>query len=374
MHVKSAVSDVVVVGSGPAGLSAAIAASESGAHVTLIDENKISGGQLFKQIHKFFGSEEYYAGIRGFDIAKRLVDKVGRPVNKDAKTDILLNSIVYGIFPGFKVGVAVKDTYNLCLETKKIIVCTGASENALSFENSTLPGVIGAGAAQTLMNIYKVSPGSNVLMVGSGNVGLIVSYQLLQAGVRVAGIVELLDKVGGYSVHAAKVRRAGVPIWTNTTIIKALGKNSVSGARIASVDSHLSVIEGTERDLDVDLICLACGLRPMTELLWMTGCEHKHSSVLGGHVPLHDKNMETTIEGLYVAGDAAGIEEASIAMEEGRLAGIAAAESLGYIKPEDASVQKEKLWENLNDLRSGYHGSELAKAKSIILEGKRCYT
>jgi len=372
MQMKTILTDVAIVGSGPAGLCAAIEAARHGARVILIDEHDIPGGQLFKQIHKFFGSEEYKAGMRGFDIATDLVGQVKTAGIKDAKVNLLLDSVVYGIFPGFKVGVAVHGECNVGIEAKKIIVCAGAAENTLAFENSTLPGVVGAGAAQTLMNTYKVAPGKHVLMVGSGNVGLIVSYQLLQAGADVVGIAEILDKPGGYAVHAAKIRRAGVPIWTNTTILSAKGTDSVVGARIASVDDKLHPIAGTERDLDVDLICLACGLRPMTELFFMMGCKTRHVGALGGFIPLHDANMETSMSGLYVAGDTAGIEEASIAMEEGRLAGIAAAEALGYVPHTVATVKKARCWRNLNDLRSGCHGDHLAKAKAAILEEMGC--
>jgi len=372
LKMKTIPTDIVVVGSGPAGLCAAIEAARHGAGVVLVDEHSVPGGQLFKQIHKFFGSEQYRAGTRGFDIAHELVEEVKTAGIKDARVRMLLDSVVYGIFPGFKVGVAVHDKYNVGIEAKKIIVCAGAAENTIAFENSTLPGVVGAGAAQTLMNTYKVAPGKRVLMVGSGNVGLIVSYQLLQAGVEVVGVAELLDKPGGYAVHAAKIRRAGVPIWTNTTIVSARGTDSVTGARIVSVDNRMQPIPGTERDLDVDLICLACGLRPMTELFFMMGSKNKYVGELGGFVPLHNSNMETSISGLYVAGDSAGIEEASIAMEEGRLAGIAAAEALGYVPHAEAAAKKAQCWANLNDLRSGCHGEHLAKAKAAILEEVRC--
>lgn len=366
MKMKSITTDVVVIGAGPAGMSAAISAACNGARVVMIDENKKPGGQLFKQIHKFFGSEQHNAGTRGFMIAEKLLQEVKVAGIKESKVKILLDSVVFGIFPGFKVGVTVRGEFSLGIEAKKIIVCTGAAENALAFENSTLPGVIGAGAAQTLANIYKVAPGKRVLMVGSGNVGLIVSYQLLQAGMEVAGIVEMADKVGGYMVHASKIARAGVPIMTRKTIVRAIGESTVTGAVIADVDSSFKVIPNTEQELDVDLICLAVGLRPLTELCWMMGCEFVFSSALGGLVPKHNRNMETTIGGLYIAGDISGIEEASVAMEEGTLAGIAATESLGYLRSAEARKLRMAKYETLSHLRSGCHGEKLAVAKNEI--------
>ena len=104
-----------------------------------------------------------------------------------------------------------------------IILATGASENAAPFEGWTLPGVIGAGAAQTMMNLHGVMPGKRILMVGSGNVGLVVSFQLLQAGCMVEAVIDSASRIGGYGVHAAKVARTGVPFLLSHTIVKAEG-------------------------------------------------------------------------------------------------------------------------------------------------------
>ena len=156
------------------------------------------------------------------------------------------------------------------------------------------------------MNEHGVIPGNKVLMIGAGNIGLIVSYQLMQAGVKVEAIIEATSRIGGYLVHAAKVRRLGVPILTNHTITKALGKEEVEGAVICKLDENWRQIPGTERTLDVDTICLAVGLSPLVELLMHTGCKMKYVPQLGGYAPVRDDNLETTATGFYVAGDAAG--------------------------------------------------------------------
>ena len=145
-------SEIAIIGAGPAGLCAAVAAAEMGAQVTLIERNSRIGGQLIKQTQAFFP-----------------------------------------------------------LQAQKVIVATGASEKTLAFPNNDLPGVYGAGTVQTLRNVHGVMPGKRVLMVGSGNVGLIVSYQLLQAGVEVTSLIEAAPNIGGYLVHAAKLRRIGFP-------------------------------------------------------------------------------------------------------------------------------------------------------------------
>ena len=350
-----------MIGGGPAGLSASLEAALSGAQVILVDEHDTLGGQLFKQIHKFFGSKEHQAGIRGFDIAKSLVRQV-----EEAGVTVLTDSVVWGVFPGFSVGITVRDEYSIEVRTPKIIVCTGAAENTLLMEGSTLPGVIGAGAAQTLANTHMVRPGKRALMVGSGNVGLIVTYQLLQAGVDVLAIVDVLPNIGGYMVHASKVRRAGVPIYTNATILKAEGSEYVERAVVAQLDENRSPIQSSIETLEVDLVCLAVGLRPMAEICWMMGCEVKNIGTLGGFVPIHDEYMETTVRGLYVAGDISGIEEASIAMEEGRLAGISASQSLGFLTKSEGDELRDVCYSRLRDLRSGSFGAVLATAKADL--------
>jgi thioredoxin reductase len=205
-------------------------------------------------------------------------------------------------------------------------------------------------------------------MVGAGNVGLIVTYQLLQAGAEVIAIIEGLSYIGGYGVHASKVRRAGVPILTSHTILQAEGDEKVKGAVIAQVDEKWEPVTGTQETLDVDTICLAVGLSPLAELAWMAGCQSSYIPSLGGWVPLHDENLETSLPGVYVAGDLAGIEEASTAMEEGRLAGLTAAEALGHLSPKEASAKKSAVRERLAALRIGSFGEGRAIAKQKIME------
>jgi thioredoxin reductase len=231
---------------------------------------------------------------------------------------------------------------------------------------------MGAGAAQTVVNVHRVLPGKRILMVGAGNVGLIVSYQLLQAGAEVVAVIEGLPRIGGYGVHASKIRRAGVPIMTRHTILRADGDDCVESATIAAVDEHWQPIEGSAATLQVDTICLAVGLEPMSELAWMAGCKFTYVPSLGGHLPLHDDNMETTVPGVYVAGDMAGIEEANTAMEEGRLAGLAAAEALGY-RSEETTRRKEGAREALDQLRAGPFGESRRQAKVQILEAFQAY-
>ncbi len=352
--------EIAIVGAGAAGLAAALEATRYGAEVLVIDENARAGGQLFKQIHKFFGSQLHRAKERGMDIGRRLLEEA-----QEAGAEILLNTSVLGFYEPNSLALLRNDRVEE-LHAKRIILATGANEKAIAFPGWTLPGVMGAGAAQTMMNLYGVLPGRNILMIGSGNIGLIVSYQLLQAGAEVKAIVEAKPQIGGYGVHASKVRRAGVPIYVSHTIKEAKGGDEVEGAIIIALDDKGNHIPTSERELEIDTICLAVGLSPQVDLARMAGCEFIYIPELGGHIPIHDRNMETTSSGVYVAGDVAGIEEASTAMEEGRLAGISAATSLGYISSEESERLKGDILNRLEDLRAGPFGEVRRRVKRRI--------
>ena len=209
-------------------------------------------------------------------------------------------------------------------------------------------------------------------MVGAGNIGLIVSYQLLQAGVEGAAIVEGSPNIGGYLVHASKIRRLGVPILTSHTILEALGDREVTGAVIAKLDEKWNIIKGTEQTVAVDTICLAVGLTPLTELIDQGGGKLAYIRELSGYVPIHNQELESTVSGIYVAGDLAGVEEASSAMVEGKLAGAVAAKALGY-KPKAAEQIIEEAHQELFDLRSGPVGAGIRAGISKLQEVRqRC--
>jgi sarcosine oxidase subunit alpha len=354
---------LAIVGAGPAGLSAAIAAGGLGVPSVILDENEVAGGQLIKQTHMFFGSKEHHARIRGVDIGPKLLEEVGGlPVR------LLLGTTVLGLYPDRELSL-LRNGRHERLRAKAVVLAAGASENVLAFEGGDLPGVYGAGAVQTLMNVYGIVPGRRVLMVGAGNIGLIVSYQLLQAGVEVAAVIEALPEVGGYHVHAAKIRRAGVPILTSHTIVAAGGEDRVESALVAGIDRDWRPIAGTEREFPVDVICLAVGLTPNCELAFQAGCEEVYVPELGGRVALHDSDLMTTVPGVYVAGDGSGIEEASTAMLEGRLAGLAAAERVkDDVDRERVSAMKREARDGLAELRAGPFGAAPRRGKESMLK------
>lgn len=344
--------DLIVVGAGPGGLSAAIEAAKRGLRVVVFDENSKPGGQLFKQVHKFFGSKEHRAKIRGFVIGQQLLDEAD-----EAGVEVVLDATVIGLYQDKEVVVKLGEGIHH-YKADAIIIATGAAENMVTFKGWTLPGVIGAGAAQTMMNLHGVLPGKRVLMLGSGNVGLVVAFQLIQCGCEVVALVDAAPRVGGYGVHAAKVSRTGVPFYLSHTIVEAEGTDCVTGVTIAQVDSSFHFIPGTEKHFDVDTICLAVGLSPMSQLLKMAGCEMEDNPKRGGQVPICDEHGRTSIPGIFVAGDVSGIEEASSAMIEGRMAGIAAAQYLGYMQKSELDTEIESLDKALDGLRQGMFAPE----------------
>lgn len=337
--------ELIVVGAGPAGLSAAIEAAKCGVKATVFDENAAPGGQLFKQIHKFFGSKEHKAKIRGFRIGQELLKEA-----EEAGVEVVLNATVLGLYPEKEVLVQQGEEVKH-YKGDAVLVATGAAENMVNFRGWTLPGVIGAGAAQTMMNLHHIKPGNRILMLGTGNVGLVVSFQLMQAGCEVVALADAAPKIGGYGVHAAKVARTGVPFYLSHTIKEVEGKDCVTGVTIAQVDSHFQFIPGTEKHFDVDTVCVAVGLSPMAQLLKMDGIEMDTST--GGFVPKCDEVGATSIPGIYAAGDVAGIEEASSAMIEGRMSGAAIAEYLGYTDAASKESREKELEKSLDSLRQG---------------------
>ncbi|MCL2555974.1 MAG: NAD(P)/FAD-dependent oxidoreductase [Firmicutes bacterium] len=354
--------DIAIIGGGPAGLCAAIEASKYNANVLLIERDSRLGGQLNKQTHKFFGSKRQYASIRGVDISDILInDAIKNPC-----VTIWTNATAIGVYEDGVITIEHENKYKK-IKPATIIVATGASEKFLVFENNDLPGIYGAGAVQTLMNSYGILPAKEVVMLGAGNIGLIVSYQLIQAGVDVKAIMCTGPTIGGYLVHASKIRRMGVPIFTQHTVLKANGDDKLKSVTVTKVDDDRKPIKGTEFDITCDNLCISAGLSPLVDLLWQIGCKMKYSAKFGGHVPIRSKMLRTSVPNVFIAGDVSKIEEASSAMVEGHLAALSALLEAGIIKKTDEGVE-ERLNDLIGQLESLRSGDVAAKLKRGIAE------
>ncbi len=298
---------VLILGGGPAGLCAAIELGRLGIEVLVVDDKPALGGKLTLQTHQFFGAvAECWAGTRGVDIAAILAGDLASLPN----VQVWLDSTAVGVFADEQVGVVTPQGYRL-VKADALLVALGAREKSLSFPGCDLPGVYGAGAFQTLVNRDLVNASKRLFVLGGGNVGLIGAYHALQAGIDVIGLVEALPEVGGYKVHADKIRRLGVPIWTSHTVSRA--DADASGERLASVttaaiDAQFQPLPGTERTYEVDTLLIAVGLNPCDELL--------------------TKSRDLGLK-VYGAGDTAEIAEASAAIFSGRIVGRQIARDLG---------------------------------------------
>lgn len=355
--------DIAIIGAGPAGLEASLICAEAGVKsIILLDDKNYIGGQLSLQTHTFFGTEELGAGKRGFVIANELEARL----KKHKNINIKLNSTVLGFYPS-NILAFKDDTQLNFLKAKKVIVCTGASEKSLAFEGNYLPGVIGAGGAQTFMNFYGVKPGKNVLIVGGGNIGVILAYQLVQAGLNVVSLIEAANEFKAYKVHLDKIKALGINTLSKHTILKAIkhdAEDKIIGAVIAEVDDKFQVLPETEKFINCDTICLAVGLNPLNELLWQAGCEFKYIDGIG-EVPYFDEYRRTSNKDIFLAGDCAVIGEASIARLEGRIAGLKASLDLGYPHP-DFRKKMDDAFLLLDNIQSGTFGEKLGTGKKKL--------
>jgi NADPH-dependent 2,4-dienoyl-CoA reductase/sulfur reductase-like enzyme/NAD-dependent dihydropyrimidine dehydrogenase PreA subunit len=299
--------DALIIGAGPAGLAAAIELGKLGVDTLILDDKDRPGGKLVLQTHKFFGSvEDSYAGTRGFEIAAILEEEI----RKLDSVDIWLNTTAVGVFSDKIVGAVkgVKHRRYQQIKPQKLLIATGAREKMLSFPGNTLPGVYGAGAFQTLVNRDLIKSSQKVLIVGGGNVGLIAGYHAIQAGIEVVALIEALPQVGGYKVHADKLKRLGVPILTGHTVVAAVGQDKVESVTVARLDQNWKVIPDTHKTYAVDTVLIAVGLAEVNEF----------------YLKARQWGMD-----VFCAGDAQEIAEASAAMFTGKIEGLKIAKSLG---------------------------------------------
>jgi NADPH-dependent 2,4-dienoyl-CoA reductase/sulfur reductase-like enzyme len=323
-HIEETNTEVLIIGGGPAGLSAALQLGERGIKTIIVDDKDRLGGKLVLQTHKFFGSiDDCYAGTRGIEIAKILQDKIG----KYSSVKVWLNSIALYVFSDKKVGIVTNNNQYRIVKPKIVLNAAGAREKSLIFPGNTLPGIYGAGAFQTLVNRDLIKPAKRIFVVGGGNVGLIAAYHALQAGIDVVGLVEALPECGGYQVHADKIKRLGVPIYTRHTILSADGEEHVESVTVCEIDNNLKAIADTKKTYECDTILIAVGLNPVNEF-------YEEAKQAGMKV--------------FAAGDAKEIAEASSAMFNGKIAGLEVSRELGI---EDMPIPQD-WYQKANILKS----------------------
>ena len=338
--------DIAIVGSGPAGLAAAVEAAAAGARVTLIDEYLRLGGQFFKHMPVGFTVEDTSALGKDYARGQQLMSLV-----TSANVEIWLNTLVWGAFENRTLAL-MRGRGSVELRADKVIVATGAYDRPLPFPGWTLPGVMTAGAAQTLVKSQAILPGSRVLLVGTGPFQLPVAHQLLHSGAKLVGVVEatsFASLVRGAPGAAGRpdralegfgywreIRASGAPFIFGHTIVEARGDGRVQQALIAPIDDRWAVTRNGERLFDVDAICLAFGFLPSTQITRLLGCDERFDPEAGGFLPKRDANLETSVPGVFAAGEVGGIGGSDAALAEGRLAAVSAARQLGLLDQADA--------------------------------------
>ncbi len=351
---------LIVIGAGPGGIAAAVEAAKTGATVKILDENPKPGGRIYSPLNDGFKLVD--PGYLGpdYEKGKALLAEFDA-VRK--KIDYRNDALVFGTFENrimafHQAGSGQQIAFN------KLIVATGAYDRPVPFPGWTLPGVLTAGGVQTLVKMQRVLPGKKLLFAGTGPLQLVVANQVVDGGGQVEAVLEAgeinnwLKLLKGLSRnwglltdglrYVRGIRKAGVPLLRRHIILEARGGSQVEAAVIAEVDRDWRPIARTQRVLEVDTICLGYGLVPSVELTRLVGCRHRYAPDLGGWIPVRNEDMETSIQGVFAVGDGAGVAGSAMAVMEGRIAGISAAQSLGYISHEEADRLKKPY---LNDMK-----------------------
>ncbi|HTZ38443.1 MAG TPA: NAD(P)/FAD-dependent oxidoreductase [Stellaceae bacterium] len=330
---------VAIVGAGPAGMAAAIEAVARGARVTLIDEAALPGGQIYRQAHPSLpGADFADAGesarkaelLRRFRAAAEAIDY--RP-----------GTAAYALFGNGELHVAAGAATEV-LRPDAVVLATGVREVAVPFPGWTTPGVMFAGGAQALLKAQRVPPGREAVVAGCGPLPLVVAAQLARAGVAVKALA-LLRPLRQMAADPAalwqgrrlvfegmrygrSLRQAGVPRLTGHVPVRALGEDRLTGVVLARVDAEGRPVRGSEHEIACDLLALNYGFAANSELVAMAGARMRRDPI-GGWLPEVDEFGRTSLPGVFVAGDGAGLRGALVAEAEGGIVGAAAASGAG---------------------------------------------
>ena len=347
--------DVLVIGAGPAGLQAALAAARSGAHVVLIDERSAAGGQYFKQ-----PASSIELNIDNLDHQYRRGRELLKSV-KEAGVDIHLGTRVWGA-TGPREIFAISSERKLIVRASALILATGAYERGVPFPGWTLPGVMTTGAAQTLLRSYLVAGGERVLISGNGPLNLQVAAELTRAKATVVAVAEaaplwrvtnlihltgmLFSSPNNFAEGLSYVKdlmTSKVPILSRSAVIEVRGDGRAELAVVARLDALGRAIPGTEKLFDVDAVCLGYGFIASSELARSLGCDHHFDIRTNSLVIDRDRCGRTSIEGVWVIGDGGSIRGAQVALAMGALAGAQAGSSVATTTVEGDHHDRKNL-------------------------------
>jgi len=322
--------DLIILGGGPAGLAAAIAAYDAGVRdLLIVERDKELGGILNQCIHNGFGLHTFSEELTGPEYAARFIEGV-----RERGIPYVLNTMALHVSPDKQVTLLNRENGLQTVEAKAIVLAMGCRERsrgALNIPGYRPAGIYSAGTAQRLVNIEGFLPGREVVILGSGDIGLIMARRLTLEGAKVKVVAELMPYSGGLKRNIVQcLNDYGIPLKLSHTVVDIRGRKRVEGVTIAEVDEHLKPIPGTEEEYSCDTLLLSCGLIPENELSREMGV--RMNPVTNG--PQVNESLETSIPGVFAAGNVLHVHDlVDFVSEEAGAAGKAAA---AYLASGDA--------------------------------------